>query len=314
MKLTCPAPAKLNLFLHVVGRRQDGYHLLQTLFRFISLHDILHYSLRGDSAVHRTNSIEGVAEEQDLCVRAARLLQSETGCRLGVDITLEKHIPMGGGLGGGSSDAATTLIALNRLWALGLPRKRLMQLGLRLGADVPVFVFGENAFAEGVGEELQAYSLPEAWYVVLFPPVHVPTAEVFSHPELTRDTVSITMRALERQQKQQLRHVTGEVSRLWEQQPSCSSLNGGVSSNVSGQLLRNDLQSVVCNLYPEVARYLASLGDFGRAMMTGSGACVFAEFVSRSEAEAVLQKFPHEMRGVVAQGLAKHPLRDWVLD
>lgn len=157
MKLTCPAPAKLNLFLHVVGRRPDGYHLLQTLFRFISLHDTLHFNLRDDGAVHRTNSIEGVAEEQDLCVRAARLLQSESGCRLGVDITLEKRIPMGGGLGGGSSDAATTLIALNRLWALGLPRKRLMQLGLRLGADVPVFVFGENAFAEGVGEELQAY-------------------------------------------------------------------------------------------------------------------------------------------------------------
>lgn len=281
MKLTCPAPAKLNLFLHVVGRRPDGYHLLQTLFRFISLHDTLHFNLRDDGAVHRTNSIEGVAEEQDLCVRAARLLQSESGCRLGVDITLEKRIPMGGGLGGGSSDAATTLIALNRLWALGLPRKRLMQLGLRLGADVPVFVFGENAFAEGVGEELQAYSLPEAWYVVLFPPVHVPTAQVFTHPELTRDTVSITMRALERQQKQQL---------------------------------RNDLQSVVCDLYPEVARYLASLGNFGRAMMTGSGACVFAEFDSRSQAEAVLQKLPDEMRGVIAQGLAKHPLHDWVLD
>lgn len=281
MKLTCPAPAKLNLFLHVVGRRSDGYHLLQTLFRFISLHDTLHFSLREDGAVHRTNLIEGVAEESDLCVRAARLLQSETGCRLGVDITLEKRIPMGGGLGGGSSDAATTLIALNRLWTLGLPRERLMQIGLRLGADVPVFVFGKNAFAEGVGEELQAYPLHEAWYVVLFPPVQVPTAEVFSHPELTRDTVSITMRALERQQKQQL---------------------------------RNDLQSVVCDLYPEVARYLAWLDNFGRATMTGSGACVFAEFASRSQAEAVLQKLPEEMRGVIAQGLAKHPLHDWVLD
>lgn len=281
MKLTCPAPAKLNLFLHVVGRRPDGYHLLQTLFRFISLHDTLHFSLREDAVVHRTNSIKDVAEEQDLCVRAARLLQSETGCRLGVDIALEKHIPMGGGLGGGSSDAATTLIALNRLWELGLSRERLMQLGLRLGADVPVFVFGENAFAEGVGEELQAYPMPESWYVVLSPPVHVPTAQVFSHPELTRDTLSITMRALESRQKQQL---------------------------------RNDLQSVVCDLYPEVANYLAWLNNFGRAMMTGSGACVFAEFASRSEAETVLQKLPHEMRGVVAQGLAKHPLHDWVLD
>lgn len=280
MKLTCLAPAKLNLFLHVIGRRSDGYHLLQTLFRFISLYDTLHFSLREDGEVRRTNIIEGVAEQQDLCVRAARLLKSETGCRLGVDITLEKYIPMGGGLGGGSSDAATTLIALNRLWTLDLSRERLMQLGLSLGADVPVFVFGENAFAEGVGEQLQAYPLPEAWYVVLFPPVHVPTAEVFSHPELTRDTVSITMRALESRQKQQL---------------------------------RNDLQSVVCSLYPEVASYLTWLNNFGEAKMTGSGACVFAEFASQRQAEDVLQKLPQEMRGVVAQGLAKHPLHDWML-
>ncbi len=159
MKLSCPAPAKLNLFLHVVGRRPDGYHLLQTLFRFIDLHDTLHFSLRDDGEIRRTNILEGVPEAQDLCVRAARLLQSETGCGLGVDITIEKHIPMGGGLGGGSSDAATTLIALNRLWSLGLTRARLMELGLRLGADVPVFMFGENAFAEGVGEQLQAYPL-----------------------------------------------------------------------------------------------------------------------------------------------------------
>jgi 4-diphosphocytidyl-2-C-methyl-D-erythritol kinase len=283
MKLTCPAPAKLNLFLHVVGRRPDGYHLLQTLFRFIDLHDTLDFSLREDGVVHRTNVVEGVAEEQDLCVRAARLLQSETGCGLGVDITVEKHIPMGGGLGGGSSDAATTLIALNRLWSLGLSRARLMQLGLQLGADVPVFIFGENAFAEGVGEELRACSLAEAWYVVLFPPVHVPTAQIFAHPELTRDTVSITMRALPNQQS-------------W------------------GRQLRNDLQPVVCKLYPEVARYIDWLAKYGKAMMTGSGACVFAEFDSRSQAETVLRQLPHGMRGVVAQGLAKHPLHDWVLD
>lgn len=284
MQLTCPAPAKLNLFLHVVGRRPDGYHLLQTLFRFIDLHDTLHFSLREDGAVHRTNSVEGVAEEQDLCVRAACLLQSETGCGLGVDITVEKHIPMGGGLGGGSSDAATTLIALNRLWSLGLSRARLMQLGLRLGADVPVFVFGENAFAEGVGEALQAYPLPEAWYLVLFPPVHVPTAQIFAHPELTRNAVSITMRAL-------LERQLGD-----EQQ------------------FRNDLQPLVCELYPEVARHIAWLGNFGKAMMTGSGACVFAEFASRSRAETVMKQLPHGMRGVVAQGLARHPLHDWVPD
>ncbi len=294
MNLTCPAPAKLNLFLHVVGRRPDGFHLLQTLFRFIDLHDTLHFSLREDGVVHRTHAIEGVAEEQDLCMRAARLLQSETGCALGVDITLEKRIPMGGGLGGGSSDAATTLIALNRLWSLGLTRKRLMQIGLKLGADVPVFIFGENAFAEGVGEKLQACPLPEAWYVVLFPPVHVPTAEIFKHPELTRDTVSSTMRA------------------LFE------------SGCQSGQRPRNDLQAVVCKLYPEVERHLSWLESFGlenfgagqitRSGMTGSGACVFAEFADRDQAEAVMKRLPHGMRGVVTQGLAKHPLHDWGLD
>ncbi|MFZ2540326.1 MAG: 4-(cytidine 5'-diphospho)-2-C-methyl-D-erythritol kinase [Gallionella sp.] len=284
MKLTCPAPAKLNLFLHVTGQRADGYHTLQTLFRFIDLHDTLNFSLRTDSVVRRTNSIEGVDEGSDLCVRAAHLLQSETGCTSGVDIAVEKRIPMGGGLGGGSSDAATTLIALNRLWSLGLKRAQLMQFGLRLGADVPVFVFGENAFAEGVGEKLQAFSLPDASYVVLFPPVQVPTAQIFAHPELTRDTVSITMRALSERQ------FFGE-----------------------GQF-RNDLQAVVCSLYPEVARHIAWLGNFGKASMTGSGACVFAEFASRDQAEAVLQKLPHDMCGMVAQGLARHPLHGWVLD
>ena len=214
--------------------------------------DTLHFSLREDGVVRRTNAVEGVAEEQDLCVRAARLLQSETGCGLGVDIDVEKRIPMGGGLGGGSSDAATTLIALNRLWSLGLSRARLMQLGLRLGADVPVFVFGENAFAEGVGEELQAYPLPEAWYVVLFPPVHVPTAQIFAHPELTR-----------------------EYGFHHNARPF------GAAISATARQLRNDLEPVVCKLYPEVARYLAWLDKFGKAMMTGSGACVFAEFASR---------------------------------
>jgi 4-diphosphocytidyl-2-C-methyl-D-erythritol kinase len=290
MKLSCPAPAKLNLFLHVVGRRPDGYHLLQTLFRFIDLQDTLDFSLREDGMVRRTNSVEGVVEEHDLCVRAAHLLQSETGCALGVDITVEKHIPKGGGLGGGSSDAATTLIALNRLWSLGLSRTRLMQLGLRLGADVPVFVFGENAFAQGVGEQLQAFQLPPCWYVVLFPPVHVPTAQIFAHPELTRNAVSLTMRALSERQ------FCGEPQ------------------------LRNDLQPLVCKLYPEVARYIACLNDLqvendpGKAMMTGSGSCVFSGFATRSQAEAVLEQLPHGMRGVVAQGLARHPLHDWVPD
>jgi 4-diphosphocytidyl-2-C-methyl-D-erythritol kinase len=283
IKLVCPAPAKLNLFLHIIGRRTDGYHLLQTLFRFIDLQDTLHFTLRKDGIVRRCNTVADVAEEQDLCVRAAQLLQSETGSSLGVDIGIEKHIPIGGGLGGGSSDAATTLIALNRLWELGLKRNRLMQLGLQLGADVPVFIFGENAFAEGVGELLQAYPLPDAWYVVLFPPVHVPTARIFAHPDLTRDTDSITMRALSERQ-------------------------------IREQELHNDLQAVACNLYPEVARYIAWLDNFGKAMMSGSGACVFAEFAARNSAEAVIMQLPEGMHGVVAQGLAKHPLHDWLLD
>jgi 4-diphosphocytidyl-2-C-methyl-D-erythritol kinase len=276
--LSCPAPAKLNLFLHVVGRRPDGYHLLQTLFRFIDLDDTLHFTLRDDGAVHRVTAVDGVPEDQDLCVRAARLLQQETGCPLGADIAVEKRIPMGGGLGGGSSDAATTLLALNRLWRLNLPRRRLMELGLRLGADVPVFVFGENAFAEGVGEELQAYPLPEAWYVVLFPPVHVPTAQIFTHPELTRDTISITIRALPTAQ------------------------------------LRNDLQPVACKLYPQVAQYLDWLQQFAPAMMTGSGACVFAAFANEPQAREVVAKLPPDMRGVAVKGLTRHPMHDWVAD
>ncbi len=278
--LTCPAPAKLNLFLHVVGRRADGYHLLQTLFRFIDLNDTLHFTLRADGEVRRLNDVKNVPPEHDLCVRAARLLQQETGCKLGVDIELEKRIPMGGGLGGGSSDAATTLLALNRLWNLGLSRERLMQLGLTLGADVPVFVFGENAFAEGVGEQLQAYPLGEAWYVVLTPPVHVPTAQIFTHPELTRNTISMTMRALP----------IGQDFRV-------------------GQF-GNDLQAVACKLYPQVAEYLGWLARFAPALMTGSGACVFAGFATEAEAQAVLQQLPTTMRGFVARGLQQHPLKD----
>ncbi len=273
--ISCPAPAKLNLFLHVVGRRADGYHLLQTLFRFIDFGDTLHYTLREDGVVRRVSALDGVPQEQDLCVRAARLLQQECGCPLGVDIALEKRIPLGGGLGGGSSDAATTLLALNRLWHLGLSRERLMQIGLSLGADVPVFVYGENAFAEGIGEQLQVYPLPGAWYVVLFPPVHVATAQIFAHPELTRDTISLRIRDL------------------------------------SPRALRNDLQPVVCSLYPEVVRHLSWLSRFAQARMTGSGACVFAEFPGEGQAQAVLEQLPPDMRGIVAHGLQRHPLRDF---
>jgi 4-diphosphocytidyl-2-C-methyl-D-erythritol kinase len=279
--LSCLAPAKLNLFLHVVGRRADGYHLLQTLFRFIDLNDTLHFTLRADGEIRRVNEIEGVPADQDLCVRAARLLQQETGCSQGVNIELEKCIPMGGGLGGGSSDAATTLLALNRLWGLGLSRERLMQLGLSLGADVPVFVFGSNAFAEGVGERLQAYELAETWYVVLSPPVHVPTAKIFTHPELTRNTISITIRAL----------------------PTGGAFHAGKFGN--------DLQPIACKLYPVIEQHLAWLAQYAPALMTGSGACVFAEFATEAEAKAVLQKLPENMRGFVARGLQQHPLRDF---
>jgi len=186
-----PAPAKLNLFLHVVGRRPDGYHLLQSVFRFIDYGDSLGFKLRSDGQVVRKTELAGVAPDKDLVVRAARLLQERTGCTQGVEIAVEKRLPMGGGLGGGSSDAATTLLALNRLWQLNLPRVELQQLGLQLGADVPVFIFGESAFAEGVGERLQPIHLPPAWYVVLIPPVSVPTAEIFAAPELTRKTTTI---------------------------------------------------------------------------------------------------------------------------
>lgn len=283
---TCLAPAKLNLFLHVVGRRADGYHLLQTLFRFIDLNDTLHFTLRTDGVVHRVNDIVGVPAEADLVVRAARLLQRETGCVLGADIQVDKRIPMGGGLGGGSSDAATTLLALNRLWELNVSREKLMAWGLTLGADVPVFVYGENAFAEGVGEQLQSYDLPVAWYVVLCPPVHVPTAQIFSHPELTRNTISMTMRAL----------------------PKGQDFKSG--QNQGGLQLGNDLQAVACALYPAVAAHLAWLSQFAPALMTGSGACVFAEFATEVAAEAVLQKLPSSMRGFVARGLQQHPLKD----
>ena len=191
--IACPAPAKLNLFLHVVGRRADGYHLLQTAFRLLDWGDTLDFALRTDGCIRRANDVPGVAEADDLVVRAARLLQAHTGSALGADITVHKVLPMGGGLGGGSSDAATTLVALNRLWATGLSRAELQTLGLALGADVPVFVFGRDAFAEGVGEALQPLALPPAWYVVVSPGVSVPTAEIFSAEDLTRNTAPIKM-------------------------------------------------------------------------------------------------------------------------
>jgi len=267
-----PAPAKLNLFLHVVGRRADGYHLLQTLFRFVDYGDTLHFAPREDGQVRLLNPLPGVPEESDLTVRAARLLQQAANCTRGADIRLEKRLPMGGGLGGGSSDAATVLLALNHLWQLGLSRERLQALGLTLGADVPVFIFGRTAFAEGVGEALQAVPAAPAWYLVLQPPVAVPTVDIFRAPELKRDTPAM-------------------AATDWR-----PGLGG------------NDLEPVACARFPEVARHLAWLRRFGRARMSGSGACVFAEFPDQAGAEAALAQLPPDMRGWVAPGLDSHPL------
>lgn len=267
-----PAPAKLNLFLHVTGRRADGYHLLQTLFRFVDHGDSLRFSPRRDGALHLTRPLPGVAPESDLCVRAARLLQADTGCTDGVDIEVDKRLPMGGGLGGGSSDAATVLLALNHLWGLGLSRERLQALGLKLGADVPLFIFGRNAFGEGVGEALRGMAVPASWFVVLEPPVQVPTATIFTSPDLCRNTPAI--------QAEDWRPGLGH----------------------------NDLQAVAVANFPVLGDYLRWLGRFGDARMTGSGACVFTEFEDEAAARSVLAELPESMRGWVARGLAEHPL------
>ena len=269
-----PAPAKLNLTLRVTGRRADGYHLLQTVFRFIDFSDTLEFRVRADGVVARQHDLAGVPDSDDLTLRAARLLQEAGGVREGADIVLEKRLPMGGGLGGGSSDAATTLIVLNRLWRLNWSRARLQQLALELGADVPVFVFGESAVGEGVGEALRPLDLSPAWYVVLIPPVEIATARIFQDADLIRDSIPTKI-------------------------PPFSASSGA-----------NDLEPVVCRLYPVVADYLAWLKQFGSARMTGSGACVFAEFEREAAAREVLAQLPATMRGVVAEGLAFHPLRE----
>ena len=269
-----PAPAKLNLMLRVTGRRADGYHLLQTVIRFIDYGDTLSFRVREDGAVTRTNEIAGVPAGEDLAVRAARLLQRAAGTRLGADITLQKRIPLGGGLGGGSSDAATTLLALNLLWSTGLPRERLAALALELGADVPVFVGGDNALAEGIGERLTPLDLAPAWYLVLTPPVAVPTARIFANSQLKRDSKPIKITAF------------------------------------SAEQAGNDLEPVVCREYPEVARHLAWLRQAAPAWVTGTGACVFAAFSTERAARQVWEQAPKDMLGFIAQGLAQHPLRD----
>lgn len=268
-----PAPAKLNLFLHITGRRADGYHTLQSVFQFLDCADLIHLRIGADGAIHLLTPLPGVAPEQDLTVRAARLLQAEAGVAAGVDIQIDKRLPLGGGLGGGSSDAATVLVALNRLWGLDWSEERLAELGLRLGADVPVFVRGQAAWAEGIGELLTPIDLPEPWFVVLVPPVTVSTAEIFSAPELTRDTPPIRIPAF---------------------------LSGGAG---------NDCEPVVRARYPLVGQYLDWLSQFGRARLTGTGACVFAAFPERRAAQQVLEQLPDGWRGFVARGRNRSPLQ-----
>lgn len=270
--LRWPAPAKLNLFLHIVGRRADGYHLLQTVFQFVDYGDWLSFTPRADGIVRRVDPLPGVPEDQDLTVRAARLLQAETGRGAGVDIRIDKRLPMGGGLGGGSSDAATTLIALNHLWGLGLSEDVLAELALRLGADVPVFVRGRAAWAEGVGERLIPVELPEPWYLVLKPPVEVATGPVFQAPELTRDCAPLKI----------VDFLSGR---------------GG-----------NVCEPVVRTRYPEVGAVLDWLGRHGPARLTGTGSCVFAAFRTRAAAERVLREVPAEWAAFVAQGCNRSPL------
>jgi len=271
-----PAPAKLNLFLHVVGRREDGYHLLQSVFCLIDRCDTLRFRVREDGQIRRLSDLRGVAPEDDLVVRAARMLKEASGTALGADIEVEKVIPMGGGLGGGSSDAATTLLALDRLWRTGFGSEALAELAPSLGADVPFFLFGTSAWVEGVGERLTAIDLAERWYLVLTPPVGVPTGSVFAAPELTRDTEPLKMADFSAQQQDRF---------------------------------KNDLEAVVIARFPEVRASLEWLRRHGKARMTGSGSCVFAGFDTHEEAQQVLGRLPAPMTGFVAKGLTYHPLR-----
>ena len=271
--LTVPAPAKVNLFLHVTGRRADGYHTLESLIALIDLADTITLSRRDDGIIRREGEVTGVPEESDLAMRAARALQAATGARFGVDLVVDKRIPLGSGLGGGSSDAATVLLALNRLWDLKAPRTELLRLAMSLGADVPFFVAGENAIARGIGEVLGPVSLPSCFMALAFPRVAVPTADIFAAPELTRATPSAKI---------------------------------DVFSEGYG---RNDLVSVTASRFPDVAAAIVALSHAStHARMTGSGACVFAAFPAEREAQDALSRLPRNVGGCVARTLARHPL------
>jgi len=272
-----PAPAKLNLFLHITGQRPDGYHLLQSAFQFVDFGDELYFELRDDGQVRLSEPLPGVAEEDNLVVRAARLLQQDSQTARGVTIRVEKNLPMGGGLGGGSSDAATTLVVLNILWQCGLDENELAQLGLKLGADVPVFVRGEAAWAEGVGELLTPILLDEPWFVVLSPDIEVSTAEIFSHPQLQRDCRAITIRDF-----------------------------------LAGTDVRNVCETVVRGYYPVVNKALEQLSSYSPARMTGTGACVFAAFESEELARTVYASLADKWSGFVARGVNLSPLKKTV--
>lgn len=270
---TWPAPAKLNLFLHVTGRRADGYHTLQTIFQFLDYADELTFLVTDDGRITRATPVAGVTEEQDLTLRAARLLKEACGVSKGAQIQLAKRLPIGGGLGGGSSDAATTLLALNELWGTHLPIPELAALGLKLGADVPVFIHGHAAWAEGIGEVLTPVEPEEAWYLAVVPPVQVSTAQVFAAPELTRYSPPLTIRDFH-----------------------------------EGRGLRNDLEPVVRSRYPEVDRAVRLLAEFGEPRMSGSGGCVFLKVTDADRGRQILERIPKPFTGFVARGLNRHPL------
>ncbi|PPU13067.1 4-(cytidine 5'-diphospho)-2-C-methyl-D-erythritol kinase [Xanthomonas arboricola] len=271
-----PAPAKLNLFLQIVGRRADGYHLLQTVFRLLDWGDTIHLRVRNDGLIRRIgDSLPGVAEADDLVIRAARLLQSSAGTQAGTDIRVDKRIPAGGGFGGGSSDAATVLVALNALWGLGLPVDTLAELGLRLGADVPVFVRGHNAWAEGVGEQLTPIGLPEASYVLVDPGIHVPTPVLFQSRELTRDAAPVK-----------------------------------IADFASGSLLDNAFEPVLRRREPAIEAVFQALSRIGTPRLTGSGSGCFVEFATRAAAEQAMVQLPDSLRAWVVEGAAHSPLLD----
>lgn len=279
----CPAPAKLNLFLHVVGRRADGYHLLQSVFQLIERGDTLDFDLREDGRIRRTNDVPGVPEESDLIVRALRRLADAYQARHGraapgIDVAVDKILPMGGGLGGGSSDAATALMAANFLWQGGFSDAELMEIGLPLGADIPFFIYGRTAFVEGVGEAMQPVAGPDCWYVVIEPGVSVPTPAIFTAEDLTRDTKPVRIADFP-------------------------------EANLLSEFGKNDLQAVASRLFPPVAQAIEWLGQYGAARMTGSGACVFCALPGEAQADQVVGQVPGHWRAWKARSLRQHPLK-----